>query len=62
ARESEIRMLLIDVHGSLVGGPGQLGDYFIVVPKVHADVAATKLKTSILVEAAVVVPGLPARD
>ena len=62
AREAEIRMLLIDIHGSLVGGPGQLGDYFIVVPKDRADVAETKLKTSTLVEAAVVVPGLPARD
>ncbi len=62
AREAEIRMLLIDVHGSLAGGPGQLGDYFVVVPKEHADAVEVKLKTSTLVEAAVVVPGLPARD
>ncbi len=62
AREAEIRMLLIDIHGSLVGGPGQLGDYFIVVPKERADAVEVKLKTSTLVEAAIIVPGLPVRD
>ena len=26
AREADIRLLLVEIHGSLAGGPGQLGD------------------------------------
>src|SRR6185369_7197144 len=32
AKEAEIRHLLMSVQGRLAGGPGQLGDYYVVVP------------------------------
>ena len=32
AKESDIRLLLVSVQGTLAGGPGQLGDYYVRVP------------------------------
>ena len=62
AKEADIRLLLIEVRGSLAGGPGQLGDYFVRVPAGHVDEAAARLKTSAIVEAVAVVDGLPAKE
>lgn len=61
ARESEIRLLLVEVHGSLAAGPGQLGDYYVRVAAAQADAAADKLKASTIVDAVARVDGLPAR-
>jgi len=62
AREADIRMLLVEVHGSLAAGPGQLGDYYLRVPAAQADAVAGKLKASAIVDAVAVVDALPARD
>lgn len=59
AKEMDIRRLLVSVRGSLAAGPGQLGDYFIRVPKGRADEAMAKLKASAIVESVRAVAGLP---
>lgn len=61
AREADIRLLLVEVHGSLAAGPGQLGDYYVRVPASMADAVAGKLKASAIVDAVAVVDALPAR-
>jgi len=61
AREADIRLLLVEVHGSLAAGPGQLGDYYVRIPEKQLDELAGKLKTSPIVDAVAVVDALPAR-
>jgi hypothetical protein len=61
AREADIRLLLVEVHGSLAAGPGQMGDYYLRIPAAQADAAAGKLKSSTIVDAVAVVDALPAR-
>ena len=61
AREADLRMLLIEVNGSLAAGPGQLGDYYVRVPATQADAVAGKLKASAIVDAVALVDALPAR-
>ena len=39
-------MLLVEVHGSLAGGPGQLGDYYLRVPEARFAESELKLKQS----------------
>lgn len=58
ARESDIRMLLIELKGEIVAGPGQLGDYYVRVPGATDD-AIAKARASTVVEAVDVVPGVP---
>lgn len=62
AKESEIRHLLMSVQGHLAGGPGQLGDYFVVVPNGKEAAVAEQLKTHPIVQAVSVAPGLPPRE
>jgi uncharacterized membrane protein len=62
AKESEIRMLLMSVQGRLAGGPGQLGDYFVVVPSGKEAALAQQLKNSPIVQAVSLAPGLPPRE
>ena len=62
ARESDIRLLLVEVNGSLAAGPGQLGDYYLRIPAAQADAAAARLRTSTIVDAVAVVDALPARQ
>jgi hypothetical protein len=62
ARESDIRLLLVEVNGSLAAGPGQLGDYYLRIPAAQANAAAAKLRSSAIVDAVAVVDGLPARQ
>jgi hypothetical protein len=62
AREADIRMLLVEVHGSLAAGPGQLGDYYVRVPAAQVDAVAGKLRASAIVDAVAVVDALPARN
>lgn len=61
AREADIRLLLVEVHGSLAAGPGQLGDYYVRVPPAQADAVAGKFKASAIVDAVALVDALPPR-
>jgi hypothetical protein len=61
ARETDIRMLLVEVHGSLAAGPGQLGDYYVRVPEQQLAAVNDKVAASGIVEAVSVVDALPAR-
>jgi len=62
AKESDIRLLLVSVQGTLTGGPGQLGDYYVRVPAGKEAQAAAKLKGKPIVQAAELAPGIPPHD
>jgi hypothetical protein len=62
AREADIRLLLVNIHGSLAAGPGQLGDYYVRVPAQQIDAITAQLKNDPIVEGLQVVDGLPARQ
>ena len=62
AKEAQIRHLLVSVQGRLAGGPGQLGDYFVVVPTGKEAAVAEQLKTNPIVQAVSLAPGLPPRE
>jgi len=62
AKEAEIRHLLVSVQGRLAGGPGQLGDYFVVVPRGKEAAIAEQLKSNPIVSAVSLAPGLPPRE
>ena len=62
AKEVDIRHLLMSVQGRLAGGPGQLGDYFVVVPAGKEAAIADKLKSNPIVQAVALAPGLPPRE
>lgn len=62
AREADIRLLLVNIHGSLAAGPGQLGDYYVRVPAQQIDAITAQLKSDPIVEGLQVVDGLPARQ
>lgn len=61
AREADMRLLLVEVQGSLAAGPGQLGDYYVRVPESQLQGITEKVKASPIVDAVAVVDGLPAR-
>jgi hypothetical protein len=61
AREADIRMLLIQVNGSLAAGPGQLGDYYVRVPPAQVAALAESLKANAIIEGVAVVDALPGR-
>ncbi len=44
AKEADIRFLLMSVQGTLAGGPGQLGDYYVRVPRGKEAAIAAQLK------------------
>jgi hypothetical protein len=62
AREAEIRHLLVSVQGRLAAGPGQLGDYYVIVPAGREAAVAEELKANKIVQAVSVEPGLPPRE
>jgi hypothetical protein len=62
AKESDIRMLLVSIQGTLTGGPGQLGDYYVRVPAGKESAAAERLQGVKIVQAVELAPGLPPRD
>lgn len=62
AKESDIRLLLVSVQGTLAGGPGQLGDYYVRVPAGKEAQAAARLKDKPIVQAVELSPGIPPRD
>jgi hypothetical protein len=61
AREADIRLLLIGVQGSLAAGPGQLGDYYLRIPKAQLAAGTAQLQASAIVEGVSVVDALPER-
>lgn len=62
AREAQIRHLLMTVQGRLAGGPGQLGDYYVIVSKGKEEQIARQLRSDPIVMAVTLVPGLPPRE
>jgi hypothetical protein len=61
AREADIRMLLVEIDGSLAGGPGQLGDWYVRIPEARIAAAAEKVKASAIVDGVSRVDALPTR-
>jgi hypothetical protein len=62
AREADIRLLIVELNGSLAGGPGQLGDWYVRLPATaNVDALASQLQGRGIVEAVAVVDALPAR-
>lgn len=62
AKETDIRMLMIQIHGELAGGPGQLGDYYLRVPAGSEAAALARVQAAPIVQAAVLAPGVPPRE
>jgi hypothetical protein len=61
ARETDIRLALVQVGGSLTAGPSQLGDWYVRVPEGRFAAALESLKASPVIESAVQVDALPER-
>ncbi|AMO22652.1 hypothetical protein GCM10027034_30950 [Ramlibacter solisilvae] len=62
AKETDIRMLMVQVRGELAGGPGQLGDYYLRVPAGSEGAALAKVQAAPIVQAASLAPGVPPRE
>ena len=62
AKETDIRMLLVQVHGELAGGPGQLGDYYLRVPAGTETAALARVQAAPIVQAAALAPGVPPKE
>jgi hypothetical protein len=60
ATEAEVRFLLIGLGASIVGGPSQLGDYFLFLDAKRIDWVAQQLRQSPIVDAVSVIATLPA--
>ncbi|MBE7417052.1 MAG: hypothetical protein HS128_04725 [Ideonella sp.] len=61
AREADIRMLLVEIDGSLAGGPGQLGDWYVRIPEARIAAAQQKVSASPIVDGVARVDALPTR-
>jgi preprotein translocase subunit Sss1 len=61
AKEEEIRLLVAGIGGSLVGGPGRLGDYYIRTEG-SAAAALDRVKANPIVDQIAVVDRLPVQD
>lgn len=61
AREADMRLLLVEVQGSLAAGPGQLGDYYVRVPESQLQGITEKVRANPIVDGVAVVDALPAR-
>lgn len=59
ATEEEIRLLLVKIRGSLVGGPGQLGNYIVKVPDEKVEEAQKQVMSSAIIESVNVLQDLP---
>ena len=62
AKETDIRMLLVQVHGELAGGPGQLGDYYLRVPAGSEAASLARVQAAPIVQAASLAPGVPPKE
>lgn len=58
-KEFDMRMLLVGLGATYVGGPSQLGDYYVLVPGDRVDRAVQQLNASHLVEGASLVGKVP---
>jgi hypothetical protein len=54
-------MLLVEINGSLAGGPGQLGDWYVRIPEARITAAASAVKASPIVDGVARVDALPER-
>lgn len=55
ATEAEIRALLIDISGSIVGGPSQFGDYLVLVEASRVESLAPRLASNHIIDNVTVV-------
>jgi anti-sigma factor RsiW len=62
AKETDIRMLVVQVHGELAGGPGQLGDYYLRVPAGSQAAALAQVQAAPIVQAVALAPGVPPKE
>lgn len=62
ATERAMRLLLVQVSGRVVDGPGQLGDYIVAVSPKHLELAKQEMEKSGLVEAVTVLDKRPVRE
>jgi hypothetical protein len=62
AKETDIRLLVMQVRGELAGGPGQLGDYYLRVPAGSEAEALKRVQAAPIVQAAALAPGVPPRE
>lgn len=60
ATESEIRLLMIKIHGVFLGGPGQLGNYIVRVAPEQIEAAKKQVLDSAIIEAVQTLPEVPA--
>lgn len=58
--EKDLRFLLVSVGATIVGGPTQLGDYYVYLEAGRIDWAAQQLRQSQIVDAVSVIATLPA--
>ena len=59
AKEADIRFMLIGLGASIVGGPSQLGDYFLFLDVRRTDWAVQQLRQSPVVDVVTVTATLP---
>jgi hypothetical protein len=59
AKEIDIRFLMIQVGASIVGGPTQLGDYYLYLKPERIDWAVQQFKKSPIVDSATMIAILP---
>lgn len=59
ATEEEMRLLLIKIRGSVLGGPGQLGNYFVRVPDGRIEAAKQQVLGSSIIESVQILSELP---
>jgi hypothetical protein len=57
--EADIRLLLIKIRGTLLGGPGQLGKYIVKVPDQSITEAQNIVMNSQIIESVQILPELP---
>lgn len=59
ATEEEIRLLLVKIRGTLIGGPGQLGNYIVKVPVESVEEAQKQVVRSPIIESVNVLQDIP---
>jgi hypothetical protein len=59
ATEEEIRLLLIKIRGSLIGGPGQLGNYIVKVSDEKIEEAQKQVMSSPIIETVSILQEIP---
>lgn len=57
--EADIRLLLVKIRGTLLGGPGQLGKYLVKVPDGTITEAQKDVESSGIIESVQILPELP---